>query len=82
VAVRTLILLTCLLISACADMPAQFGQKAEATPPPAPEPRYCYKTLGKVNCYAQPLDGREANRLVGFEGPPPRPSAGTGPLSP
>ncbi|WP_420405663.1 hypothetical protein [Nisaea sp.] len=81
-AVRTLILLAFLLITACAELPAQLGQKADAEPPRPPEPRYCYKTLGKVSCYAQPLDGREANRLVGYEGPSPRPNAGTGPLSP
>jgi hypothetical protein len=82
VAVRTLILLACLLTAACAELPLQLGQKDEVEPPRPLEPRYCYKTLGKVNCYAQPLDGKEANRLVGYEGPSPRPNAGTGPLSP
>lgn len=46
------------------------------------EPRYCYRTLGKVNCYPQPLPASEANRLVGYQGPAPRASSGTGPLSP
>lgn len=81
-AVRTLLLLACFLVAACAELPPEFRQRAEVAPPPAPEPRYCYRTLGKVNCYAQPLDGSEANRLVGYEGPSPRPNAGTGPLSP
>lgn len=81
-AVRTLILLASLLVTACAEFPMQLGQNAQTEPQRPVEPRYCYKTLGKVNCYAQPLDGKEANRLVGYEGPAPRPNAGTGPLSP
>ncbi|NQW12173.1 MAG: hypothetical protein HQ481_20095 [Alphaproteobacteria bacterium] len=49
---------------------------------PAPQtPRYCYRTLGKVNCYTQPLPASEANRLVGYEGPAPRATSGTGPLN-
>jgi hypothetical protein len=35
----------------------------------AREPRYCYRTLGKVTCYTTPLPGSENNRIVGFEGP-------------
>ncbi|UUX49429.1 hypothetical protein NUH88_18755 [Nisaea acidiphila] len=81
-AVRSLILLACFVVAACAELPSQLGQNAQAEPPRPVEPRYCYKTLGKVNCYSQPLDGKEANRLVGYEGPAPRPNAGTGPLSP
>lgn len=49
---------------------------------PHPPQRYCYRTLGSVDCFAQPLEAREANRLVGFEGPPPRSTSGTGPLIP
>lgn len=63
------------------DISAAFQPKAEepAVPPPT---SYCYRTLGKVNCYSQPLPGSEANRLVGFQGPPPRSTSGSGPLSP
>mgnify|MGYP003673496824 CR=1 FL=1 len=81
-AVRTSILLICFLVSACANLPLQTTARAQQEPAPQPDPIYCYKTLGKINCYTQPLDGSEANRLVGFEGPAPRPNAGTGPLSP
>lgn len=63
------------------DVSAAFQPKPE-TPPAPPAPSYCYRTIGKVNCYSQPLPGTEANRLVGYQGPPPRSSSGTGPLSP
>lgn len=63
------------------DVSAAFQPKPEAPPPPPP-PSYCYRTLGKVNCYSQPLPGNEANRLIGYQGPPPRSTSGTGPLSP
>ena len=63
------------------DVSAAFQPKPEAPPPPL-TPSYCYRTIGKVNCYSQPLPGNEANRLVGYQGPPPRSSSGTGPLSP
>lgn len=33
-------------------------------------PIYCYETIGTADCYAAPLAGA-ANRLRGFEGPPP-----------
>ena len=58
-----------------------FGKKEEPKVV-AVEPRYCYRTIGKVNCYAQPLEGNEANRLVGYDGPAPRSTSGTGPLRP
>lgn len=32
---------------------------------------YCYRTLAYSTCYAQPLDRREANRVVGYYGPSP-----------
>lgn len=62
------------------DVSAAFQPKeqAPAVPPPT---SYCYRTLVKVNCYAQPLPGSEANRLIGYQGPAPRSSSGTGPLS-
>ena len=31
---------------------------------------YCYESLAKPDCYAQPLPG-EYNRMIGFYGPPP-----------
>jgi hypothetical protein len=59
-----------------------FGGKEVAKRPVAAEPRYCYRTIGKVNCYAEPLPGEEANRLVGYDGPAPRSTSGTGPRRP
>ena len=50
--------------------------------PPKQPPTYCYRTLGETNCYRRPLPGTEANRLVGYDGPAPRATSGTGPLSP
>lgn len=80
------------LLTGCADVGASVKSAVQGVttafdPPkeePAPqvEPRYCYRTLGKVNCYPQPLPASEANRLVGYQGPAPRASSGTGPLSP
>lgn len=63
------------------DVSAAFQPPEEESAPPPPT-SYCYRTIGKVNCYSQPLPGNEANRLVGYQGPPPRSSSGTGPLSP
>ncbi|GHD61774.1 hypothetical protein GCM10017083_49590 [Thalassobaculum fulvum] len=57
----------------------QPKQEEPALPPPT---SYCYRTLGKVNCYSQPLPGDQSNRLIGYQGPPPRSTSGTGPLSP
>lgn len=80
------------LLAGCADVGASVrsavdGVKTAFEPPkeepePEVEPRYCYRTLGKVNCYPQPLPASEANRLVGYQGPAPRATSGTGPLSP
>ena len=47
-----------------------------------PQSVYCYLTIGKVNCYSQPLPGQEANRLIGYDGKSPRSTAATGPLRP
>ena len=47
-----------------------------------PQSVYCYRTIGKVNCYSQPLPGQEANRLIGYDGKSPRSTAATGPLRP
>ena len=62
-------------------MSTAFQPKEQPAAEPLPT-SYCYRTIGKVNCYTQPLPGSEANRLVGYQGPPPRSSSGTGPLSP
>jgi hypothetical protein len=37
----------------------------------APEPLYCYRTLAQVDCYTQPLDRRETNRIQNYYGPQP-----------
>ena len=47
-----------------------------------PQSGYCYRTIGKVNCYSQPLPGQEANRLIGYDGKSPRSTAATGTLLP
>lgn len=85
---RIALLLLGVLLSGCIGRFADgeprlssMGQSEAATVPQS-EPRYCYRTLGAVNCYAQPLPGKEANRLLGYDGPAPRSSAGTGPLTP
>lgn len=49
-----------------------FGDTAEVAPPAQPEPIYCYETLGVRDCHEAPIDDG-GNRLVGFEGPAPRP---------
>lgn len=83
-------LVTCILVafflSGCADsirdnlnrlFSEDINRKHNLT-----ETLYCYRTIGEVNCYAQPLPGQEANRLVGYEGASPRATAATGPLRP
>lgn len=72
-------------LSGCAAMDPTGGAEANAQPPArmsVQPPVYCYRTLGAVNCYSQPLPASEANRLVGYQGPAPRSTSGTGPLSP
>ena len=46
------------------------------------ESLYCYRTIGTVNCYTEPLKGQEANRLIGYDGPLPRTTSGSGALRP
>ncbi|MBM86583.1 MAG: hypothetical protein CMM47_11240 [Rhodospirillaceae bacterium] len=81
------VFLTCLLlVSGCAEQIREkvdrvFG-KNEKVAPMKSEQRYCYRTIGKVNCYPEPLKGQEANRLVGYDGKAPRSTSGTGPLRP
>jgi hypothetical protein len=36
----------------------------------APPTIYCYQTLAKPDCYAQPVPG-DYNRMIGFYGPRP-----------
>lgn len=76
-----------LFLSGCAEdiragIDEVFGRKVQPKKIVAVESRYCYRTIGKVNCFAQPLEGQEANRLVGYVGPAPRSTSGTGPLRP
>ena len=76
------------LCAGCAGVQSVMNDVSTAFDAPAPAaereaaPTYCYRTLGKVSCYSQPLPASEANRLVGYQGPAPRASSGTGPLSP
>ena len=48
----------------------------------AAESLYCYRTIGTVNCYTEPLKGQEANRLIGYDGTSPRTTSGSGALRP
>ena len=69
-----LLTLASLTLSGCVDNPISRHfewQKHEETVEFAPEPLYCYRTLAHVTCYAQPLDRREANRVVNYYGPSP-----------
>ncbi len=43
------------------------GAAAAANPVPV---RYCYDSLGRIECHHQPLAG-EDGRLIGFAGPAP-----------
>ncbi|MDJ0936681.1 MAG: hypothetical protein QNJ06_19260 [Kiloniellales bacterium] len=36
---------------------------------PAFAPRYCYRTLGEVDCHAAPLPGAETRRVGYFDAP-------------
>jgi hypothetical protein len=36
-----------------------------------PEPLYCYRTLGQVDCHASPLQPRSHGRIVSYYGPIP-----------
>ena len=69
-----LLALPLLGLAGCIDTPISRHfewQKHAETVEFAPEPLYCYRTLAESTCYAQPLDRREANRVVGFYGPSP-----------
>ena len=47
-----------LLVAACAPSGPAFA------------PRYCYRTLGEVDCHAAPLPGAETRRVGYFDAPP------------
>lgn len=61
-------------LAACADNPISRHfewQKHAAVVEFAPEPVYCYRTLARADCFVQPLDRRESNRIVSYYGPMP-----------
>jgi len=39
----------------------------QAKPMPMPQRRYCYRTLGTVDCYAKPLPDAESRRVDWFD---------------
>ncbi|MDP7381624.1 MAG: hypothetical protein QGF33_09675 [Alphaproteobacteria bacterium] len=51
------------------------AQNANALPA-GTDPAYCYRTLGRIECYAAPLPASEYGRLVAYRGPPPRAGGG------
>ena len=61
------------------DMISRSGNPSETV---AAESLYCYRTIGKVNCYTAPLKGQESNRLIGYDGISPRTTSGSGALRP
>lgn len=78
-----------LFVAACARFPGAPPNEdgvlsydwIPADPRPAPPPLYCYMTLGRPECYATPVPGRE---LVGHFGAAPSlaapPQANAGPM--
>ena len=83
----TWLLLSIVCLSACdnqtrdriKDMVSGSGHTLETV---VAEALYCYRTIGKVNCYTEPLKGQEANRLIGYDGTSPRTTSGSGALRP
>ena len=79
----TWLLLSIVCLSACdnqtrdriKDMVSGSGNPLETV---VAESLYCYRTIGKVNCYTEPLKGQEANRLIGYDGTSPRTTSGSG----
>jgi hypothetical protein len=76
---RALILLALASLGGCADAlyervgmteeaVLKRGQFVRAAPQAEPEPLYCYRSLGKPDCYATPQPGR-ADLLIGSYGP-------------
>ncbi len=70
-----------LLLSACENPWREYlpdfdevlaaGWLEDDAPVPVVVPVYCYDTIGTADCYDAPLEGA-ANRLRGYEGPPPQ----------
>ena len=62
------------LLAGCNQAEGRLQRLAGKKPPKNAihEARYCYKTLGEINCYDSPRKGWE-NRLVGHFEPPPAP---------
>ena len=63
-----------LSLAGCNDNPVSRyfeWQRHAETVEFAPEPLYCYRTLARSDCFAQPLDRRESNRMVSNYGPAP-----------
>lgn len=56
---------TMLVLSACADKSAYEAAVEDM------EPRYCYKSIGGISCYAKPYH-RDERRLVNYYGPAPK----------
>ena len=52
------------------DQVLSAGWLEDGAAPRVVVPVYCYDTIGTADCYDAPLEGA-ANRLRGFEGPPP-----------
>ena len=82
-----LLLISIVCLSACdsqtrdkiKDMISGSGNPSATV---AAESLYCYRTIGKANCYTEPLKGQEANRLIGYDGTSPRTTSGSGALRP
>jgi hypothetical protein len=71
---RALLVLPLLSLAGCyGSPPSRYfeWQRHEETVRFESEPLYCYRTLARSDCYAQPLDRRELNRIVGYYGPSP-----------
>lgn len=60
-------------LAACGNPVSQYFEwkRHSETVEFVPEPLYCYKTLARSDCFSQPLDRKETDRLVGFYGTPP-----------
>lgn len=51
------------------------GQFVKAAPQADPEPLYCYRSLGRPDCYARPQPGRAEQLIGSYEpAPPPKPA--------
>ena len=69
-----LLCLAALPLAACGNDPITRyfdWQKQAEVVEFTPEPLYCYRTLARSDCFAQPLDKRESNRVVSYYGVAP-----------